>query len=82
MGIEDRPEFDAGVEGVSGSPDISSTILTKIDKCGIFFGDLTLVTSYETEEDQPRTKRSPNPNVFFELGYAAVRQLHLSVSDN
>lgn len=57
-----RLEHDTA--GIPGTPDIASTIFAKIRDAGVFVADLTLL---------PHTgsgKRSPNPNVLIELGYA------------
>lgn len=59
--------LDRDTKGVAGAPAIADTILSKIDKCGIFVADVTLVAKTE------RNKQSPNPNVLFELGYAVAR---------
>ena len=58
-----RPESDT--QGVPGSPNIVSTIFSRIRECAIFIADLTLVAKTESG------KKSPNPNVAIELGYAA-----------
>ncbi len=66
--VEERPTLDHDTRGVSGTPDIFTTILEKIDVCGIFIGDVTpvaLVTGRNGEQ-----KRVPNPNVMLEAGYA------------
>ncbi len=47
-----------------GMPEITDTILRKIESCDIFLPDLTFVAV--TEEGKPL----PNPNVVLELGYA------------
>ena len=57
-------QLDRDTLGVSGTPDIVSTILQKIDESSAFVADVTLVGSDE------RGARTPNPNVMFELGYA------------
>ena len=46
------------------SQDIVDSILTKIDKCGLFIADISIINS------SLNGKRTPNPNVLFELGYA------------
>jgi len=58
-----RPESDT--QGVPGSPNIVSTIFSRIRDCAVFIADLTLVAQTESG------KKSPNPNVAIELGYAA-----------
>jgi hypothetical protein len=57
-------EIDRDTKGVLGSPDIVDSILTKIDKCGLFIADISIINS------SLNGKRTPNPNVLFELGYA------------
>lgn len=57
---------DEATRGVSGSPNIVAKIHEKIELCDIFIADITTVTS-------PRAKRPcPNPNVGYELGFAAA----------
>lgn len=58
-----RPEKDT--EGVSGNPNIVETIFRRISECSIFLADLTFVAT------TPNGKKTPNPNVLLELGYAA-----------
>ena len=57
-------EIDRDTKGVLGSPDIVDSILTKIDKCGLFIADISIINS------SLNGKRTPNPNELFELGYA------------
>lgn len=59
-------ERDEATTGVTGSPDIVSTLFSKIDDCDLFIADLSLSFT----EDQKKEKKSPNPNVLLELGYA------------
>jgi hypothetical protein len=56
--------MDQDARGVLGSPEISATILQKIETCSIFVADITPVGSLING------KKTPNPNVLFELGYA------------
>jgi Predicted nucleotide-binding protein containing TIR-like domain len=56
--------LDQDARGVQGSPEISATILQKIENCSIFVADITPVGSLING------KPTPNPNVLFELGYA------------
>lgn len=51
-------------EGVGGSPAIASTILARIAASDVFVWDATIIAA------SPRMM--PNPNVFFELGYAVA----------
>lgn len=60
-----EPVIDRDTEGVPGSPDISSTILGKIEMCQVFVCDVSLI-NIEAVKSRP----TPNPNVLIELGYA------------
>jgi len=62
--------YDEATRGSAGSPNIPATILEKIKACDVFVCDITTINSAAT--DAPR--KTPNPNVLFELGYA-VSQL-------
>jgi hypothetical protein len=55
---------DQDTQGVSGSPSISDTILTKIRGAFAFIADLTFVASGKDG------RLVPNPNVLIEYGYA------------
>lgn len=59
-------ERDEATTGTTGSPNIVTTLFSKIDNCDLFIADLSLCFT----EDQNHRKRSPNPNVMLELGYA------------
>jgi hypothetical protein len=59
--------FDEATRGESGSPEIPTTIFNKISKSDIFISDITTINS-----DYPGRK-SPNPNVLIELGYAVAQ---------
>lgn len=59
--------LDRDTQGVPGVPIIGETILSKIDKCGIFLADVSITT------EATASKPSPNPNVLIELGYAVAR---------
>jgi hypothetical protein len=63
--IEIEPVIDRDTSGIPGSPDIASTIFSKIDECDIFACDVTIINK---QDDNPRP--TPNPNVLIELGYA------------
>lgn len=58
-------DIDRDTLDVSGSPDIVATIFKKIDAAAMFVADTTFVTGGEGQ------RKSPNPNVMVELGYAA-----------
>ncbi len=59
------PCLDRALAGATGAPRIDQDILTRIDSCEVFVGDVTLVTAPDAVG-----RPSPNPNVLFELGYA------------
>ena len=59
-------EFDRDTVGLNGSPDIAQTIFDKIDKSVLFVCDISIITSQDG-------KKTPNPNVLIELGYAASK---------
>jgi len=60
------PVVDRDTLGETGSPDISSTILRKIDEAQVVVCDVSIVNS---GAESP-SRLSPNPNVLVELGYA------------
>ena len=57
--LYEAPILDQDTRGISGSPEIVSSIFTKIDSCSMFVADLTFVG-----------QGMPNPNVLIEYGYA------------
>jgi hypothetical protein len=59
-----EPVVDRDTQNVPGSPDISSTIFSKITGADIFVADISIVT--RAQDMRP----TPNPNVLIELGYA------------
>jgi tetratricopeptide (TPR) repeat protein len=59
-----NPAIDRDTAGVPGMPDISATILEKIDNSSVVVADVTLV------DDGSLGRRFPNPNVLIEVGYA------------
>lgn len=66
--IEDKKllqiDIDQDTRGVPGAPDIAETILRKIEQAQIFVCDVSIVNSGS------KFRKTPNPNVLFELGYA------------
>lgn len=56
---------DRDTVNVPGSPDIGDTIFEKIDRCDLFIADITLINDKDSGY-----RRTPNPNVMIELGYA------------
>jgi hypothetical protein len=65
LALRVEPVVDRALMGTAGAVRIDHDILTRIDVSAAFVGDVTLVTA----PDQPG-RRSPNPNVLIELGYA------------
>jgi hypothetical protein len=61
-------EIDEATRDVPGSPHIPQTVLAKIAKSHVFVGDISLINQ-GTPTD---SKKTPNPNVLFELGYAVA----------
>lgn len=62
--INVQPVVDRDTMAKAGSPDIGATILEKIETCGAFVADVTIINSGSGE------RPTPNPNVLIELGYA------------
>lgn len=60
---------DMDMRNTVGMLDISEEILLKINQADIFVADLTIVTDYYNRKG--KQKCMSNPNVLFELGYAA-----------
>lgn len=67
--VADVPRVDSGMEGVAGSPEVATVMFEKIEKSAIFVGDLTLAGQVGADDS---AKRTPNPNVLLELGFAAA----------
>ena len=59
-------ERDEATKDTTGSPNIVTTLFSKIDDCDLFIADVSLCFTSDTKEN----KKSPNPNVLLELGYA------------
>lgn len=57
---------DEATLNVTGSPNIVTTLFSKIDECNLFIADVSSCYSASNNEG----KSSPNPNVMLELGYA------------
>ncbi len=62
--LNEAVRLESDTAGIPGTPDIANTIFAKIMEAGVFIADLTLSSAAESG------KRSPNPNVLIELGYA------------
>lgn len=63
--VEEVVRVDQATDGVAGWPEIASTILNKIERCGVFVADLTPINRQASVG-----RVTPNPNVMLELGYA------------
>lgn len=66
--IDDRGDiysFDKDTLGEGGTPHIADTIFTKISKSSFFIADISIVNHDYSG------RKTPNPNVLIELGYAA-----------
>jgi hypothetical protein len=66
----DLPIVDTDLKNMGGIPDVATTMFQKIRKSAVFVGDLTLVGSYHSHSANG-PKRTANPNVLIEMGYAA-----------
>lgn len=62
--LDIEPVIDRDTQGIPGSPNITEAILKKIAACDVFVADVTLINLTSSE------RRTPNPNVLIELGYA------------
>ena len=58
-------KIESATRGAKGSPDIAATILTKIDEADIFLADVSIINPAIVDG-----RKTPNPNVLYELGYA------------
>jgi hypothetical protein len=58
--------LDEATRDTAGSPNIPSTIFQKLDSCDIFISDITTINLEATNVK----KKTGNPNVLIELGYA------------
>ncbi len=71
----DEIEIDTATKNIMGTVNIADTILHKIDECDVFVGDVSIVGTIDsynkgTKEKRKTRRKTPNPNVLFELGYA------------
>ncbi|MEI6412508.1 MAG: hypothetical protein WCR52_24160, partial [Bacteroidota bacterium] len=57
--------LDRDTKGLTGTPDIINSIFDKISNSELFIADISIIN-----KDVP-TRKTPNPNVLIELGYAA-----------
>lgn len=66
------PRLDKDTKGITGSPRITDTILSKIDASHLFISDISIINSNWSNRIFKK-RLTPNPNVLFELGYALNR---------
>jgi len=68
--IEYRLEIniDRDTKSKLGTPDITESIFDKINKCDFFIADISIINSKSR-----KYRKTPNPNVLVELGYAAKK---------
>ena len=59
-----EPRVDHDTAGVAGSPDIAGTIFAKIRSTQVFVCDVSIINA------NSKFRKTPNPNVLVELGYA------------
>ena len=59
-------ERDEATLNTTGSPNIVTTLFSKIDEADLFVADLSLCFTGDVNNQ----KHAPNPNVLLELGYA------------
>ena len=72
-GIEEKQTdltivLDEATRNEPGSPNIPATILRKIDEADLFLCDISTINASAPDS----FRRTPNPNVVFELGYAVA----------
>jgi hypothetical protein len=63
--------IDEATRDMLGADNVPDSIRAKIEAADIFVGDVTTITPPPTTPE-PRTRPCPNPNVTFEVGYAAA----------
>lgn len=62
--LDEPVREDHDTKDETGSPDIASTILNKIENCEVFLSDITFICVSD------KNRALSNPNVLIELGYA------------
>lgn len=70
LGLPDGLIIDRDTKDVPGTPEITPTILDKINKSAVFVADVSFVGESFAPNEQGVKKKLPNPNVLLELGYA------------
>jgi hypothetical protein len=59
--------IDQATQGLPGSPKIADAIIAKISAADVFVADISVINA-----TSKNFRHTPNPNVIFELGYAAA----------
>jgi len=59
--------IESDSRGETGTPELASTIFSKIDQCDIFIADVSIINQ------DSRNRKVCNPNVLIELGYASSK---------
>lgn len=62
-----EPVLNRDTAGISGSPSIADSIFAKITLADVFVADVSIINS------DSEGRKSPNPNVLVELGYAVAQ---------
>lgn len=60
--------IDRDTKSKLGTPDIAESIFNKINKCNFFIADVSIINGKSR-----KYRKTPNPNVLTELGYAAKK---------
>lgn len=58
--------IDKATRQITGSPDITESIFNKISRSSVFIADISIINT-----SSENVRKSPNPNILIELGYAA-----------
>src|SRR5438270_577713 len=66
--VEESPRLDHDTKGLSGTPEVANAIFAKIERAGMFLGDVTYVGLSRSHDKHK--KKLPNMNVAVEMGYA------------
>lgn len=59
-------KLDKATRDIAGSPDITESIFSKISESNVFVADISIINNSSNND-----RKTPNPNVLIELGYAA-----------
>src|SRR4051812_6751318 len=61
-------ELETATRNSRGAVDIAQTILQKIDESDMFVADVSIINP------DAESRKTPNPNVLYELGYAVAKK--------